>query len=393
MLCLSISVSALAGGLEVKPYGFVKGDMVYATGGVLSFGNYSLLAPQIVSSDTALENPAVGFTAQHTRLGLKGSVGENLKVGGLIEMDFFTGTGYDANASPRIRLAYASLSKSKWEIHAGQQWDLFSPNNPLTNNTNGNMWYAGNQGFRRPQFQFGYKMPMKDVVPMLQLAICEATRDPAKTLVTSKDTALPIDSLSGTTDTNAMGADNLSGMPMIQGRLSAKVMDKHVVGVYFAYASFDPNANVSNDDFTATGFGFDFNLKFHKLLNLVGEVNSGTNLNNANLFTVAGNGKKNEDHKNLGVWLNAISKPHDHFNFVLGFGMDQNETDDSKLVPGAIESNMVIYGDAIFPISDGFSLALEVANISTSFKAHATNADLYKDKSAIVVDVAGKVNF
>ncbi|MDW7681913.1 MAG: hypothetical protein SCK70_15230, partial [bacterium] len=80
----------------------------------------------------------------------------------------------------------------------------------------------------------------------------------------------------------------------------------------------------------------------------------------------------------------AISKPSASVNFVLGYGMDKNQTD--NLGDGHIEQNSVIYGDIIFPFGYGFSIALEVQNISTKIKG----GDTY---SAMVFDIAGKIVF
>jgi hypothetical protein len=137
--------------LELKPYGFIKGEMIYASDGVYSWGakaNNYISSAQFASGK---EVSALGFTAQHTRFGLKGTVGEEIKAGGVIELDFYGGA-FDANVKPRIRLAYASVIKGGFEARVGQQWDIFSPLNANTSNTNGNMWFAGNKGFRRGQF-------------------------------------------------------------------------------------------------------------------------------------------------------------------------------------------------------------------------------------------------
>ena len=349
--------TAIAGGLELKPYGFIKGDMVYATKGVLSFDKPNLSAAQRASgADTA----ALGFTAMHTRFGLKGSTGDNVKVGGTLELDFF-GEGFDANAKPRIRLAYAWMAAGNFELRFGQQWDIFSPNNATTNNTNGNMWYAGNLGFRRGQIQLLYKIPMESLAPMVQLAFCEGSKEAV-----------------------GLGADNYATLPMIQGRLSAKLLKKGVVGVYFVHASYDPNPDVGDDEYNTTGLGLDFDLPFNPLLALKGEVNVGKNLLNANLFSISGNGSKNNDKKSLCLWVNAISKPFDNLNMVAGFGMDKNQTD--NLSPGATEQNTVIYGDLIFPFGNGFSIALEAQSITTKIKGGDKN-------SALVLNVSGKVDF
>jgi len=171
---------------------------------------------------------------------------------------------------------------------------------------------------------------------------------------------------------------------MLQGRLSTKFMTKHTLGLYFVYAKYDPNPDLDDDEYNTSGFGLDFDLPFSSMLAVKGEINMGTNLNNANLFTTVGNGAADDERKSMGFWVNAISKPSTSVNFVLGFGMDNNQTDD--LGAGASESNSTFYGDIIFPFGNGFSIALEAQSISTKIKGGDTN-------SALVFDVAGILNF
>ncbi|OFX62094.1 MAG: hypothetical protein A2046_16795 [Bacteroidetes bacterium GWA2_30_7] len=347
---------------EGKIYGFFQGNMIYVTNSVYSWGNPTnnyLSSPQLAINDS-VGHPALGFTAQHSRFGYDIIKGDKVKVGGKLEIDFYGGSHF-ANVKPRIRLGYASLSKGGFEIRFGQQWDLFSPHFATTNNTNGNLWYAGNMGFRRTQLQLIYKIANDKIAPMIQVSAGEAT---------SEETGL--------------GADNLSVMPMLQGRLSAKIIKKFDIGFYFMNASFRPNPDTTSKDFSASGFGCDISLPFHNYFELKGEFNTGTNLNNANLFTIAGNGAKDADKTNMGIWFNVTSKLHKHFQLVIGYGIDNNTTKD--LVKGKIESNTVIYGDLIFPISDGYSLALEVQNINTKIKDGKNNI-------ATVINLAGKINF
>ena len=254
-----------------------------------------------------------------------------------------------------------SMNKGNMEIRFGQQWDIFSPNNASTNNTNGNMWYAGNRGFRRGQIQLHYKLSKEGISPLVQLSIGEGTKE-------------------GT----GLGKDNKSAMPMVQGRLSAKLMGKNIIGVYFAYAKHEPDPDVDDDEFTTSGFGVDINLPFSHIFALKGEVNFGTNLNNCNLFNIAGSGCKDDDRKALGIWANALSKPSKKVNLVVGFGIDKNQTDD--IAAGGVKQNTVIYGDLIFPFEHGFSIALELQNISTKIQNSDTN-------SAIVFNISGKVSF
>ncbi len=369
--CLVIVFTSplIAQTVELKPYGFIKGDAIYATSGVLSFNKADLAAPQLA---TGVDTASLGYTAQHTRLGLKGSVGDDIKVGGLIEIDFFT-NAMESNVRPRMRLGYAWMTTGNFELRIGQQWDLFSPNNPSTNNTNGNMWYGGNLGFRRGQIQLAYALPTEGFTPKIQLALCEGAADPVL-------------------------EDNVSGVPMVQGRVSATFMKNFVVGAYVAHTTFAPKPDSSDLNYASTGFGLDFSLPLHEKFTLCGEVSSGTNLINANLFSIAGRGGKDADHKTTAMWVNAQSKLSDDLQVVLGFGMDQNNTDEELLKSGDVISNTIIYGDLIFPFPGGFSLALEVLSISTEYEdgvvLYGSSRSAGEEKrSALVFNLSGKISF
>jgi len=359
IIFIILAACNFAQGLELKHYGFIKGDAVFSSQGVNSFGNPNLTAPQIANG---IDQAAMGFTAKHTRFGLKGMVGDDIKVGGVVELDFFSVNGFDPNVNPRLRLAYASVVWNNLELRFGQQWDIYSPLNPSTNNTNGNLWYGGNLGFRRGQIQLLYKIPAEGIQPMIQLALAEGVRE------------------TGT----GIGDDNKAMLPMVQGRLSAKFLENKSVGIYFVYAKFTPQPDTSTYDYNTTGFGADFTLPFHQYFEINGEVNIGTNLNNADFFTIAGKGKNGDERKNLSFWGNITSKISDHFNLVLGGGVDKNQTD--NLAKGTTEQNFIIYGNLIFPISNGFSISVEIENITTSLKG-------LDDRSALVGIFSGKVNF
>ena len=352
--------NVFAGSLDLKPYGFIKSDFVYSIHGVYSWGNPAnnyLSAPHFASQE---KFTAFGFTAQHTRFGLNGTAGDNFKVSGILEIDFYHGS-FDSNAKPRMRLAYVTMRKGPIEIRLGQQWDIYSPINATTTNTSGNLWYAGNKGGRRAQMQGWYHLGNNDNSPMIQLSIGEATKETA-----------------------GLGEDNLSKIPMLQGRLSAKFMKKHTLGLFFAYAAFSPNPSKSESDYHMRGFGMDFNLKFNPKFILKGELNGGSNLNNANFFTITSNGSKHNEMKSMGVWFNALLYPSKMVHLVAAFGRDKNQS--SKIPPGDITQNTVMYGDIIFSLVHGFSVTLELMNITT----HIQNGDT---NSALILMVSGKIGF
>jgi hypothetical protein len=342
----------------LEPYGFVKGDMYYTVGGVTSWGQPSLTC---ASRATGTDTNAVSFTAQHTRFGLNGSgaAGE-ITMGGLIELDFFV-IAANANAKPRMRLAYAWCKPIQGlEIRAGQQWDLFSPLNPTTNNTNANLWYDGNYGFRRPQLTLQYDVDLGAIKPLVQVSAGEATKE---------------DEMAGTW----LGADNLSGIPLVQGRLAAGFLQGMEIGVAAVYGAYGVDR-----DFTTMGVSVDASMPIHTLFALKAEFATGTNLNNANLFTIGDNGSAAVDVETNGFWVEATSKPLSYFNVVLGFG---DEMVASTVASGNAESNMTFYGDLIFPIGGFFSLAAEYQLLRTKL-AGQDDANM-----AHVIDIAGKVVF
>lgn len=365
LLCLCLLFFLLpimthAGEIDLKPYGFIKGDMVYATKGVYSWGdpaNNYLSAPHFASG---VEHAASGFTVQHTRFGLKGSAGDKIKISGVLELDFYNGA-FDSNAKPRMRLAYMSMVTGQFEFRFGQQWDIFSPINATTTNTSGNLWYAGNKGGRRTQIQGWFRSGKNNISPILQLSIGEAAKE-----------------------TSGLGEDNLSNLPMLQGRLSAQLLDRHTLGVFAAYAKFSPNPNDSNEDYFMKGFGVDIFIKFNSKLILKGEFNTGTNLRNANLFSAVGSGSKNNERKSTGLWFNILAYPSGLINLVAGFGMDKSQSD--VISDREIKQNTSYYGDFIFPIVHGFSLTLELQNISTQVQNGETN-------SAFILNFSGRVDF
>lgn len=352
---------------KFEPFGFVKGDMYYTIGQVKSWNTYSLTSASIA---TGVDSNAIGLTAQHTRFGLKGSAKTgDITLGGLIELDFFV-IAANANAKPRMRLAYAWCDPIKGlEIRAGQQWDLFSPLNPTTNNTNANLWYDGNYGFRRPQMTLQYTMDLGSVNPVVQVSAGEATREDDLFFDTTGQGSIG----------SWIGADNKAGIPLAQGRFALKFLKTMEVGFAGVYGAYGADRAIKT-----TGISFDANLPIHQLFALKAEYAMGVNLNNANLFTVGGSGTSTSDIKNNGFWVEATTKPIGYFNAVLGFG---DEMVSSALATGKIESNMTGYADLIFPIGEAFSLSAEYQLLVTKLKG-IDDANM-----AHVIDIAGKVVF
>ncbi|MBD3419741.1 MAG: hypothetical protein GF398_06450 [Chitinivibrionales bacterium] len=339
---------------ELKPYGFLKGDMYFSTDGLNSWGSGSIVA---AARATGSDETAYALSAQHSRFGLKGSapVG-NMQIGGVLELDFFsTKSLTNANANPRIRLGYAWIELIKGlQLRFGQQWDLFSPLNPSTNNTNANLWYNGNYGFRRPQVQFRYLMDFVAVKPIVQISVGEGAKE-------------------GETDVSP-GADNLSMLPMIQGRVGLGFAESMSAGFSGFYTAFG-----EDQDYSANGISVDVNLPIHDLFAFKGEFGYGGGMNHANIFTIGP-----PDSDIIGFWANVISKPLDFLHIIVGFADEMNITED--LADGQEESNLTVFGNLTFPFGKYFSIAAEYQFISTTVKGQ----DAF---TGGVIDIAAKISF
>lgn len=144
-----------------KAYGIIKPEFIVANG-VETFGRNTLVAPTAAANpitDPNHDEWALSFQLQQTRVGLK--VGEGTDLQGRIEIDFvdpsFSQSSPIQGTRPRLRLAYISYKPgAAHTIMFGQNWDIFSPLNPLTMNLVGASFQAGNSAFLRPQLAYTY---------------------------------------------------------------------------------------------------------------------------------------------------------------------------------------------------------------------------------------------
>ncbi len=152
----SISFNALAVSSEF--YGFFKGSVFHSTDAVNSFYNPNMVAPTSVSYSPSLsEADATRTTLQvgQSRLGtnIKGSS----KTSANVEIDFvdFGQSSPTTSSHPRLRKAYLNYQITDDAlIRFGQDWDSFSPFNPITFNYIGNYFNSGNVGFMRQQAKY-----------------------------------------------------------------------------------------------------------------------------------------------------------------------------------------------------------------------------------------------
>lgn len=141
---------------KLSIYGFAKLDATYQ-----SDRTNSLVAPRFA---TAGNDSATDLTAMHSRFGLKwkGPALENgYQAGAVLEFDLFDPTSSN-QMEVRDRLVAFTLSRGASSWLVGQHWDVFSPLNPTTLMTNGNLWNTGNLGFRCTQVRYSRKGDVLD---------------------------------------------------------------------------------------------------------------------------------------------------------------------------------------------------------------------------------------
>jgi hypothetical protein len=135
-------VSAVAArGEERKPAGFDLGPWTAIPQGIIFFnlfgntgGNNNADIPLFASSGDASASASV----RQTRLGLRlvGPRVAGADLNGIVETDFLGGFPSVGVGEPfpliRLRLAYARMEWEKTTLTVGQDWMIFSPNNPVS---------------------------------------------------------------------------------------------------------------------------------------------------------------------------------------------------------------------------------------------------------------------
>ncbi|MFH1504193.1 MAG: hypothetical protein ABIH08_02220 [Candidatus Omnitrophota bacterium] len=303
----SPAAESLVSGHKVKMYGFLKLDS-----SIDDSKTNNPDAPKYASSEaTVSDEKQYAMTAMNTRLGLNYS-GSDLgaaKTFGNVELDFYD-TASDNSQKPRMRHAYFKLNYPRWELLAGQTWDIFGPLGPNTLNTNGYLWNGGNIGFRRPQVRLTNNFDFNE----------------GKKVVTQLSINRNIGIANGTVNTG----EN-SGYPMAQARAAYTfpfLGEKSTIGVAGLYGMEEYNRNdtVTDDNYDVSqwGVGLDLSTAFNSWLSLKGEFFRGSNLD----ALLAGigygiNTTKEEGVDTRGGWAQLTCKPWDKYAFNLGYGIER----------------------------------------------------------------------
>ncbi len=344
--------------------GFLKADMLYGT-----HRTNGTDAPRFLALEPALATRHDDFfsaTVQHSRFALKWQ-GPQLSGGSLralVETDLFTlgdtGSAKFNNAQFRLRQLYFDLDWKRWNVLAGQAWDVFSPLGPSTLNTNGYYWFGGNAGFRRPQLRATHRLPVADgtridLVASVNSNIGAARVDPlGRPLDTGEDAGQPV----------YEGATTLY-FPAFAGRTGQ-------LGASGLYGHEEADGLDGRIEQWAAGGHAELPLAAWAVLR--GEIQHGVNTD----AFLAGGSFDATGHpiKATSGWVQASLGPFHKLTTDLTFGLEDFDAD--RLPTGARDRNQLIGAGLRYQLFDPLVVGFEYTRFITDFKnSHDENGDLF----------------
>ncbi|MCJ7693001.1 MAG: DcaP family trimeric outer membrane transporter [Sedimentisphaerales bacterium] len=353
-------------GLDIELYGYIKADTSYDTSRV-NPGNYIVWVDSEATNDNDNE---FNMTANQTRLGLKikGPMDEGIETSGLIEVDFYGG-GDENKAHLRMRHAYLKIDwpEERFNIIAGQTWDVVSPLYPSTLNFT-ILWDGGNIGYRHPQIRLTKSFALNDDVDLkLEGALSRTIGD---------------DELVTTAGAKS-GED--SGFPTLQGRTSLKFPLLSYKPTEVGFSGHYGEEEYGSRDLDTWSLNLDLTQPVNKWLTIKGEMFKGENLDNylggigqgvRNATTTADNeiGSK-------GGWVAATLGPWEKWRFNIGAGIDDVDADDVNA--GARTLNRSVFGNVIYSLNKNTEIGLELSHWRTDYKGPGDAEDFRAQTSFI----------
>ncbi len=359
--------------LDIQLYGYIKVDATYDSSRTTT-GNYALYVDR---ENTNKDDNESNMTANQTRIGLRitGPEDEGLKTSGLIEADFYGGG--DENKS-RLRLRHAYLKfdwpDDKFDIIAGQTWDVISPLYPNTLNFT-ILWGAGNIGHRHPQIRLTKRYDVtQDVKLKLEGAISRTIGDD---------------------DINTKSGED-SGFPTLQGRASLTFPwfghKPTTIGFssHWGQEEFEHGiASSTDEEFDSWSLNLDWNQPVNKWLTVKAEVFTGENLDN--YFGGIGQGVRktgvgaatiyHNAIKSKGGWIAASLGPWDKWSFNTGVGID--DVDAGDVTDGDRTLNRSIFGNVIYAFNKHAKVGFELSHWRTDYKGDG-DADSLRAQTSFI---------
>ncbi len=366
------SAWAAEGAIDVKPYGFIKGDACWSDSRI-STGNF---AKWVEPEDANRNDSQFDLTANETRLGLKVTGPEvgGAKTRAQVEGDFFGG-GAENKANPMMRHAFAEVAWPLLDLSVlgGQTWEVIAPENPRTLNYSV-YWWAGNIGYRKPQVR---------VTKGLEFA---GIRFEAAAAAVRNITA------GAATWYSASDAGQDAGWPAVQGRVAmtcAWLGDrKATMGVsgHIASEEWDTKKGGAPRYMRSWVGAVDLSMQLctKKALVLKGEGWTGENLaSSLGGIGQAFNAAKWEPVRAKGAWLNLIAGPYSFWTVSLGTSVDDPDECD---LSGAADKkrNQSVFGAVFYDITPATTVAVEAADWITEYKDSRKNAEALRVQTSII---------
>lgn len=284
---------------EISIYGFVKLDATYQ-----SDPTNSLIAPRFA---TGGRGSATDLTATQSRFGFKWkgpSLENGYQTGAVLEFDLFDPTTSN-QMEFRTRLAALTLSRDTTTWLFGQHWDVFSPLNPTTLMTNGNLWQTGNLGFRRAQVRYSR-------------------------------TGKTVDWAVSANDPSTSGTAPNTDAPIIEGRVGFAIK-RAKIGISGAFG--DDETTIPNQERDISGLSVDWSIPLGERLSLIGEAADGENL--AVFISRSSVNATTQREQDVTAFWTELVYTAKRYNWWVGIGSE--ELDDSALAVGANEDTRVIF--------------------------------------------------
>ena len=336
-----------AKGFDLSFSGFLKSDFGWNTKELNSTS-----APRFASENNNADSQFTS-TIQHSRLMLSldgPEVVQGVRIGGYLEMDFFNfqadeDTNFQNNEL-RVRQLYATLESDSWRLLVGEVWDLFGPLNPTILNTNGNLWFGGNTGFRRPQIQIQHRFETEDF-----------TFTPA----------FSFSSNNGTSGDQSLDTGRDSGVPMLQGSVLFELPFREVVqiGVQGVWAEEDDEG--TRTDIDKWGFATHAVVPLAEWLTVSGEFHFGRNLNT--FLSGGALGTRSRAIASRGGFVQFTVDPTERLETNLVMGIDDRQG--GRLTAGDRSSNRVLIVNGKYRLFEHFTVGVEYERFWTDFNSRA----------------------
>jgi hypothetical protein len=344
-------LQAVVSGVPIKLTGFMKGDMLWNNSRLDSTSAPRLSAP----GNQGSSDDQFTATVQHSRV--TATIGpipvSNSTLGGMVELDYFnlsdSGDTNFNNNQLRVRHLFMNVAHGDWTILAGQTSDIVSPLNPTSLNTNGNYWFGGNGGFRRPQLQVTRKFELAEDSPL--------------TLKGSVNANIGATTMPGGVTYNS---GRKAGWPVFEAAIEQGLGGFGAgpirMGIAGSYGEEDL-VGVKNhiDQWMIGGY---LMMPIFEWLTLTGEIQHGEN---ADAFLMGGGiNAAGGSIASTSGWLQATLTPMERWEFNMIFGFDDPK--DSNVDAMAMEQNLVAGASARFKIFEPLTFGFEYTYFDTDYK-------------------------